>query len=149
MIVTIVIALIRRNFITPLCGEVDPGVHQADSGRSTQRRQHVRRLTPGSAPRLPSPACSTSLAERNQQSLRNADEGRGHALTAACVAHHARMIGACHDEGITDVVMLVNNSDDVLHFEIVTEEGVPFDLVDNARPGETIRLLEWTGTEFL
>ena len=57
------------------------------------------------------------------------------------------MVGASHDEGITDVVMLANNSDDVLHFEIVTEEGVPFDLVDNARPGETIRLL--SGSQFV
>ena len=51
------------------------------------------------------------------------------------------MVGACHDEGLTAVVMLMNNSDDALHFEIVTEEGIPFDLVKTARPGEKIRLL--------
>ena len=47
------------------------------------------------------------------------------------------LVGAC-DEGLTDVVMLMNNTDDVLHFEIVTKDGIPFDLVDTARPGETV-----------
>ena len=50
--------------------------------------------------------------------------------------------GACSDSGITDVVMVVNNTPEVLHFEIVTVDGTAFGLNTTARPGETVPLLD-------
>lgn len=52
------------------------------------------------------------------------------------------MTGGCIDAHITDAVTVMNGTDQVLHFEIVTEKGIPFDLNTTVRPGETVRLLD-------
>ena len=49
---------------------------------------------------------------------------------------------ACNDSHITDAVMLTNQTDQVLQFTIVLEDGSDFALNKTAMPGETIRLLD-------
>ena len=52
------------------------------------------------------------------------------------------IVGGCNDRGLTDVVTVVNNTDQVVHFEIVTVQGTPFQLSKTANPGETVGLFE-------
>jgi len=54
----------------------------------------------------------------------------------------AWITGGCDDRGLTDVVTVVNNTGQVVHFEIVTVQGTPFPLNKTANPGDAVRLLE-------
>jgi len=54
----------------------------------------------------------------------------------------AWITGGCDDRGLTDVVTVVNNTGQVVHFEIVTVQGPPFQLSKTANPGETVGLFE-------
>ena len=47
------------------------------------------------------------------------------------------IVGGC-DRGLTDVLTVVNNTNQVVHFEIVTVQGTPFQLSKTANPGETV-----------
>jgi len=51
------------------------------------------------------------------------------------------VVGGC-DRGRTDAVTVVNNTGQVVHFEIVTVQGTPFPLNKTANPGDAVRLLE-------
>jgi hypothetical protein len=52
------------------------------------------------------------------------------------------VLTACYtDEGITDVVWVVNNTDVTLHFTIIMADGKPFALSDMVPPGKLYGLL--------
>jgi hypothetical protein len=48
----------------------------------------------------------------------------------------------CDDSHITDSVRVVNDTPDILGFEITLADGSNFPLPDRAKPGETIDLLD-------
>jgi hypothetical protein len=51
-------------------------------------------------------------------------------------------VAACVDRGITDAVVVTNQTSETVHFQLVAVDGRNFDLVANAAPGQSARVLD-------